>query len=163
MASHWLADRVAPVSAVQLRLAHPADAAILAEMANDLNDHVGIRGRPFTPERIVADGFGSHPAFTALVAEIDGTVIGYASMRPTRARSSSTAASARPTRTCGSWASTASACAPSPPPLASLAPRRHEPPAARDHRVLAGCRRATAGTRRNTFAVTDSRRRPGPL
>jgi len=62
---------------VRVRPARRADAAVLAEMANDLNDHVGIHGRPFTPERILADGFGPQPAFTPLVAELDGTVVGY--------------------------------------------------------------------------------------
>jgi len=66
------------VSAVRVRPAHPAEAAILAEMANDLNDHVGVRGRPFTPERVLAGGFGPQPAFTPLVAELDGAVVGYA-------------------------------------------------------------------------------------
>jgi len=47
-------------------------------MANDLNDHVGIHGRPFTPERVLADGFGPEAAFTPLVAELDGAVVGYA-------------------------------------------------------------------------------------
>jgi GNAT superfamily N-acetyltransferase len=47
-------------------------------MANDLNDHVGIHGRPFTPERICADAFGPQAAFTPLVAELDGAVVGYA-------------------------------------------------------------------------------------
>jgi GNAT superfamily N-acetyltransferase len=60
------------VSAVRVRPAHLAEAATLAEMANDLNDHVGIHGRPFTPERIRADGFGPQAAFTPLVAELDG-------------------------------------------------------------------------------------------
>src|SRR5437899_7053029 len=58
--------------------AFPAEAAILAEMANDLNDHVGIHGRLFTPERVLADGFGPQAAFTVLVAELDGAVVGYA-------------------------------------------------------------------------------------
>jgi GNAT superfamily N-acetyltransferase len=70
------------VSAVRVRPARPAEAAILAEMANDLNDHVGIHGRPFTPERIRADGFGSQAAFTPLVAELDGAVVGYAFFTP---------------------------------------------------------------------------------
>ena len=61
-----------------MRPALPAEAAILAEMANDLNDHVGIHGRPFTPERILADGFGPEAAFTPLVAERDRAVVGYA-------------------------------------------------------------------------------------
>jgi hypothetical protein len=51
------------MSTMRVRPAQPADAAILAEMANDLNDHVGIHGRPFTPETIRADGFGPRPAF----------------------------------------------------------------------------------------------------
>jgi GNAT superfamily N-acetyltransferase len=62
---------------VRVRSARPADAAILAEMANDLNDHVGIHGRPFTPERILADGFGPQAAFVPLVAEVDGVAVGY--------------------------------------------------------------------------------------
>jgi GNAT superfamily N-acetyltransferase len=64
--------------AVRVRPARPADAAVLAAMANDLNDHVGIHGRPFTPERVLADGFGPGAAFTPLVAELDGAVVGYA-------------------------------------------------------------------------------------
>src|SRR2546425_11954923 len=66
------------MTAVRVRGAFPAEAAILAEMANDLNDHVGIHGRPFTPERVLADGFGPAAAFTPLVAELDGAVVGYA-------------------------------------------------------------------------------------
>src|SRR5206468_4297759 len=66
------------MTAVRVRGALPAEAAILAEMANDLNDHVGIHGRPFTPERVLADGFGPAAAFTPLVAELDGAVVGYA-------------------------------------------------------------------------------------
>lgn len=66
------------MSAVQVRPARRAEAAILAEMANDLNDHVGIRGRPFTPEIIRADAFGPRAAFTPLVAERGGVVVGYA-------------------------------------------------------------------------------------
>ena len=65
-------------SAARVRPARQADAAVLATMANDLNDHVGIHGRPFTPEQILADGFGPGAAFTPLVAELDGAVVGYA-------------------------------------------------------------------------------------
>ncbi|HEU5320781.1 MAG TPA: GNAT family N-acetyltransferase [Methylomirabilota bacterium] len=65
------------MSPVRVRPARPAEAAVLAEMANDLNDHVGIHGRPFTPELILADGFGPRAAFTAMVAELDGVVLGY--------------------------------------------------------------------------------------
>src|SRR5436309_3245456 len=66
------------MTTVRVRGALPAEAAILAELANDLNDHVGIRGRPFTPERVLADGFGPEAAFTPLVAELGGEVVGYA-------------------------------------------------------------------------------------
>ena len=70
------------MSTVRVRPAHSSEAAILAEMANDLNDHVGIHGRPFTPERIRADGFGAQAAFTPLVAELDGAVVGYVFFSP---------------------------------------------------------------------------------
>jgi len=66
------------VSEVRIRAARPDDAAILAEMANDLNAHVGIHDRPFTPERVRADGFGPEAAFTPIVAELDGVLVGYA-------------------------------------------------------------------------------------
>jgi GNAT superfamily N-acetyltransferase len=66
------------VSAVRVRPARVDEAAVLAEMANDLNDYVGISGRPFTAERVRADGFGADAAFTPLVAELDGAVAGYA-------------------------------------------------------------------------------------
>jgi GNAT superfamily N-acetyltransferase len=70
------ADR--PGSGVRVRAARPEDAAVLAEMANDLNEHVGIRTRPFTAARVRADGFGPDAAFVPLVAERDGVVVGYA-------------------------------------------------------------------------------------
>src|SRR5437762_8419064 len=66
------------MTAVRVRGALPAEAAILAQTATDLNDHVGIHGRPFTSERVLADGFGPEAAFTPLVAELDGAVVGYA-------------------------------------------------------------------------------------
>jgi GNAT superfamily N-acetyltransferase len=70
------------VSAVRVRPAHPDEAALLAGMANDLNDHVGVPGRPFTAERVRADGFGPGAAFTPLVAEMGGAVVGYAFFSP---------------------------------------------------------------------------------
>ena len=65
------------MSAVRVRPARPDESALLAEMANDLNEHVGIFGRPFTAERVRADGFGPGAAFTPMVAELDGAVVGY--------------------------------------------------------------------------------------
>src|SRR2546422_3068477 len=70
------------MSAIRVRPGRVDEAAVLAEMANDLNDHVGIHGRPFTPERIRADGFGPQAAFTPLVAELDGAVVGYLFFSP---------------------------------------------------------------------------------
>ena len=66
------------MSDVRIRAARADEAPILAEMANDLNDHVGIHGRPFTTERVRDGGFGPDAAFTPLVAELHGTVVGYA-------------------------------------------------------------------------------------
>ena len=66
------------MSAVRVRPARVDEAALQAEMANDLNEHVGIYGRPFTAEKVRADGFGARAAFTPLVAELDGAVAGYA-------------------------------------------------------------------------------------
>jgi GNAT superfamily N-acetyltransferase len=66
------------VSAVRVRPARADEAATLAEMANDLTEHVGIHTRPFTAERMRAGGFGPAAAFTPLVAEADGAVVGYA-------------------------------------------------------------------------------------
>ena len=65
------------MSAVRVRPARPDESGLLAEMANDLNEYVGIFGRPFTLERVRADGFGPDAAFTPLVAELDGAVVGY--------------------------------------------------------------------------------------
>ena len=66
------------MSAVRVRPARLDEAALLAEMANDLNEHVGIYGRPFTAAIVRTDGFGDTAAFTPLVAELDGAVAGYA-------------------------------------------------------------------------------------
>jgi GNAT superfamily N-acetyltransferase len=70
------------MSIVRVRRARPAEAAILAEMANDLNDHLGIPGRPFTADRVRADGFGPRAAFTPMVAELDGVIAGYVFFSP---------------------------------------------------------------------------------
>jgi GNAT superfamily N-acetyltransferase len=70
------------MSAVRVRPARTGEAPLLADMANDLNDHVGVHGRPFTPERVLTDGFGPQAAFTPLVAEVDGAVEGYVFFSP---------------------------------------------------------------------------------
>src|SRR5438093_3457661 len=80
--SSLTATRLSEMSDLRIREARPADAAILAEMASDLNDHVGVHGRPFTPERVLADAFGPNAPITALIAELDGAVAGYVFIGP---------------------------------------------------------------------------------
>lgn len=65
-----------------VRAAAPADAAIIAELANALDaEHGGVL--PFTPEIVLRDAFGERPHFSVLLAE-KGTgtaaagVVGYA-------------------------------------------------------------------------------------
>lgn len=71
-----------PSGRLLVRPARAEDAPALAEMFNDLNEHVGMPGRPFTAERIRDASFGPAPALTAIVAELDGTLAGYAAFAP---------------------------------------------------------------------------------
>jgi ribosomal protein S18 acetylase RimI-like enzyme len=48
-------------------------------MANALNRTEAMTPSPFTPAIVRRDAFGPRPAFRALVAELDGRVVGYAS------------------------------------------------------------------------------------
>lgn len=62
-----------------VRPATPADAAIVADLANALDaEHDGVL--PFTPEIVLRDGFGDRPRFSVLLAEDMGGagVVGYA-------------------------------------------------------------------------------------
>lgn len=63
---------------VTVRPAVPADAAIIAELANALDaEHGGVL--PFTPEIVLRDAFGERPHFSVLIAETAAAgVIGYA-------------------------------------------------------------------------------------
>ena len=54
------------------------DAEAVARMGNALNRHLGLAGDPFTTERVLEDGFGAKPKFSLLVADMDGTSVGYA-------------------------------------------------------------------------------------
>lgn len=66
-----------PSSSVTVRPAAPADAAIIAELANALDaEHGGVL--PFTPEIVLRDAFGERPHFAVLLAETEAGVIGYA-------------------------------------------------------------------------------------
>jgi ribosomal protein S18 acetylase RimI-like enzyme len=48
-------------------------------MANALNRHEALNPRAFTPAIVRRDGFGRGRAFSLLVAEVAGRVVGYAS------------------------------------------------------------------------------------
>ena len=63
---------------IRIRAAVPEDSAAVARMGNALNRHLGMAGDPFTTERVLEDGFGTAPRFSLLVAEMDGTAVGYA-------------------------------------------------------------------------------------
>jgi hypothetical protein len=63
---------------IRIRAATPGDAAAVAEMASALNVYEGKGPSPFTPEDFLRDGFGARAAFSTLVAERDGALVGYA-------------------------------------------------------------------------------------
>ena len=62
---------------VVIREARPEDAAGIADLANALSLHEGVEPG-FTEAKVLRDGFGAQPAFSALVAEGDGVLGGYA-------------------------------------------------------------------------------------
>ncbi len=63
---------------VHIRAATRRDSARIAAMANALNRHHDMDDTLFTAEGVERDGFGAHPAFSCLLAELDGAVVGYA-------------------------------------------------------------------------------------
>lgn len=71
-----------PGARLRIRPARPEDAGIIAELANALNRYEGRLASPFTAELVRRDGFGPDPAFSALLAEEDGAVVGYAMFHP---------------------------------------------------------------------------------
>lgn len=71
-----------PRAAVTVRPAEPGDAEAVARLARLLSLSDGARPSQFTAEAFRRDGFGAAPAFRALVAAIDGEVVGYALYYP---------------------------------------------------------------------------------
>jgi len=64
---------------VVVRHAVPGDAASIAEMVRKLAAFIGDESvARSTPESIVAHGFGDGRSFNAIVADRDGTLVGYA-------------------------------------------------------------------------------------
>lgn len=65
-----------------MRLARREDAEDLARLAAELNAHQGDPTENFTPDVILRDGFGPEPHFVALLAELQGSAVGYALLVP---------------------------------------------------------------------------------
>jgi ribosomal protein S18 acetylase RimI-like enzyme len=63
---------------VRIRRARPGDAAVIARLVNALNRHERLP-QPFTPAIVRRDVFGRRPYFRALLAEVDGRVVGLVS------------------------------------------------------------------------------------
>jgi GNAT superfamily N-acetyltransferase len=64
-----------------IRIATIADADAIGELAKEFQEYLRALGDhtqfEFTAEAYRRDGFGPHPAFAGLVAELDGAVVGY--------------------------------------------------------------------------------------
>jgi ribosomal protein S18 acetylase RimI-like enzyme len=67
------------VTTATIRRARPGDAAVIARMANALNRHEALSSRAFTAAVVRRDAFGRRRAFSVLVADVGGRVVGYAS------------------------------------------------------------------------------------
>jgi GNAT superfamily N-acetyltransferase len=67
---------------ITVRPAQPDDAELIARMAGALSIADGGRPSRFTDESFRRDGFGEHAAFSTMVAEFDGYVVGYAVYYP---------------------------------------------------------------------------------
>jgi GNAT superfamily N-acetyltransferase len=67
---------------ITIRAARPEDADQVAAMARALSLSDGSRPSRFSAEAFRRDGFGAAPAFSALVAELDGELVGYAVYYP---------------------------------------------------------------------------------
>lgn len=63
---------------ITVRAAIPGDAAAIARLASRLGRHEGLADDLFTEQLILRDGFGDRPAFQVLIAEQDGSAVGYA-------------------------------------------------------------------------------------
>ncbi len=72
------AKHVAPLPCANVRTATAADAPEVVRLAQSLSIADGGRPSRLTEESYRRDGFGDNPAFSALVAEIDGRIVGYA-------------------------------------------------------------------------------------
>ena len=62
----------------RIRPATAADAARIAELANGLSAHEGLGPDVYNEGTVRRDGFGPDPAYSVLLAEADGEIVGYA-------------------------------------------------------------------------------------
>ena len=64
-----------------VRGARPDDAAAIAQLCAEFSAYLAALGEPMprsiNADEVLRDGFGGHPAFSAIVAEYDGRVVGY--------------------------------------------------------------------------------------
>ena len=67
---------------LRIRLATAADAAVVAALIEELNEHQGEEQGHVTAAAVARDGFGAHPEFRVLLAEHDGAPLGYALFHP---------------------------------------------------------------------------------
>ena len=67
---------------IKVRQARPDDADLIAHMARALSIADGGRASRFTAESFRRDGFGEQAAFSTMVVELDGEVVGYAVYYP---------------------------------------------------------------------------------
>ena len=63
---------------VRVRRAGEEDVPAIAALARELRLHQGDSPDQITTETLLHDGFGSDPQFRAMVAELDGAIVGYA-------------------------------------------------------------------------------------
>ena len=68
---------------LHVRKAGPADAALVAQLIEELNHHQGEPTGHVTEAAVRRDAFGQAPEFTVLLAELDGVVAGYVLYHPT--------------------------------------------------------------------------------
>jgi len=72
-----------PVDGVTVRSAVAADCPLLARFLGNMLAELGLDEALEATARFSADGFGTHPAFTAVIAEHEGVPAGYALFWPT--------------------------------------------------------------------------------
>ena len=69
---------VAPAGDPTVRPAVAGDTPAIVRLSHALSLEDGGRASRLTEDALMRDGFGENPAFYALVAEVDGAVVGYA-------------------------------------------------------------------------------------